>query len=113
MAKFSTFSKAVCNVQFFDGDDAVNLTLVIGDKTDKRLADTASALEKADNAKTIADKVARCKAAVAGLIGEDNLKRILAKCEEPDSFDIQRIYFFILGEYKAAKTKNLLGSPVR
>jgi hypothetical protein len=110
MTKFFTFADRFVPVQFFDGDEAVKVTMKISDETDKRLIKASEAFVAADKNTDMDKRREAYRAALEGILGAEKSEAILSHADEPDCFAIYSVYQHLLREYGAAKTKNLSGS---
>ena len=110
MAKFFTFADRFVPVQFFDGEDAVKITMKISDETDKRILDADAAFIAADKHTDMAKRRDAYRAALEGFLGREKVDAILSRTDEQDSFAIYSVYKYLLNAYGAAKAKNLSGS---
>ena len=110
MAKFFTFADRFVPVQFFDGDDAVKITMKISDETDKRLIKAGTAFDAADKLRDIDKRREAYQEALEGFLGKDKTAEILGKTDEQDCFAIFSVFKYLLNAYGAAKQKNLSGS---
>lgn len=108
--KFFTFADRFVPVQFFDGEDAVKITMKISDETDKRLIKAGEALNAADTLKDVDKRRTAYRKALEGFLGEEKAKEILSKADEADCFAIYSVFKHLLNTYGAAKVKNLSGS---
>ena len=112
MTKFFTFADRFVPVQFFDGDDAVKLTLRISDDTDKRLLQASAAFVAADKNQEMDKRRVAYLAALEDFIGEEKTKAILSRTDEPDCFAIYSVFRYLIDAYGAQKTKNLSASAL-
>lgn len=110
MTKFFTFADRFVPVQFFDGADAVNLTLKISDETDKRIMKASEAFVAADKHTDMSKRRDAYRAALEGFIGKEKTDAILCHADEQDSFAVYSVYKYLIDAYGAAKTKNLSAS---
>ena len=110
MSKFFTFADRFVPVQFFDGEDAVKITMKISDETDKRILKASEAFVAADKNTDMAKRRDAYRAALESFLGAEKADAILSHADEPDCFAIYSVWQHLLREYGAAKTKNLSGS---
>ena len=99
MGKYFTFVDRFLPIEFFE-KDPVKITLQIGDTTDQKLAEMG---RKIDASATFEDS----KAALAEIVGADNLEAILARTENPDQLALLEITYYVLQAYREGKAKNL------
>lgn len=109
MSKFFTFADRACRIQFFE-DDPVVLTLCIGDETDKHIMKSAAMIEDADKLKSVEERFAKYRAALAELITEEKVDAILSRAETADSMAVLEIWQFVLNCLREHKVKNLTAS---
>jgi hypothetical protein len=110
MGNFFTFSDRAVRMQFFDGDEAVVITVIISDKTDAKILKSGEMFIAADKEKDMGKRLEQYRAALVYLIGEDKYESILAKADEADCYAVYSVYQHILHAYGAQKTKNLSAS---
>lgn len=108
--KFFTFADRFVPVQFFDGEDAVKITMKISDETDKRLIKAGEAFDAADKLRDVDKRREAYLEALEGFLGKEKAEEILSKADEPDGFAIFSVFKHLLNTYGAAKVKNLSGS---
>ena len=99
MGKYFTFVDRFLPIEFFEKDQ-VKVTLQIGDTTDQKLVEMG---RKIDASTTFEDS----KAALAEIVGADNLEAILARTETPDRFALLEITNYLIQSYREGKAKNL------
>lgn len=99
MGKYFTFVDRFLPIEFFE-QDPVKITLQIGDTTDQKLVEMG---RKIDASATFEDS----KAALAEIVGADNLEAILARTENPDQLALLEITYYVLQAYREGKAKNL------
>lgn len=99
MGKYFTFVDRFLPIEFFE-QDPVKITLQIGDTTDQKLVEMG---RKIDASTTFEDG----KAALAEVIGAENLDAILARAENPDQLALLEITYYVLQAYREGKAKNL------
>ena len=109
MGKCFAFANRACRIQFFE-DDPVVLTLLICDETDKRIMKSASMIEDADKLKSVEERLAKYRAALAELITEEKVDAILSRAETADSMAVLEIWQFVLNCLREHKVKNLTAS---
>lgn len=109
MAKFFTFADRACRIQFFE-EEPVVLTLFVGDETDKRIIKSASMIEDADKLKSVDERFAKYREALAELITAEKADAILARAETADSMTVLEIWQYVLHCLREHKTKNLIAS---
>lgn len=78
MGKCFAFANRACRIQFFE-DDPVELTLFVGDETDKRIMKSAAMIEDADKLKSVEERFAKYRAALAELVTEEKVDTSLCK----------------------------------
>ena len=109
MGKCFAFANRACRIQFFE-DDPVILTLFVGDDTDKRIMQSAAMIEDADKLKSVEERCAKYRAALAELITEEKVDAILSRAETADSMAVLEIWQYVLNCLREHKVKNLTAS---
>lgn len=104
---YFVFMDRVVPVEFFE-EEPVQLTLLISDKTDKKISDCAQRFLKADE-KPVEKRLQLYETALADFIGEEKADAILTRTEARDCFAVYEVFCYILNTYKDAKTKKLAG----
>ena len=109
MSKFFTFADRACRIQFFE-DAPVVLTLFVGDETDKRIVKSAAMIDEADKLKSVEERCAKYREALAELISGEKADAILARAETADSMAVLEIWQFVVNCLREHKVKNLTAS---
>lgn len=109
MSKFFTFADRACRIQFFEADPVV-LTLFVGDEMDKRIVKSAAMIEDADKLKSVEERCAKYREALAELISGEKADAILARAKTADSMAVLEIWQFVLNCLREHKVKNLTAS---
>lgn len=99
MGKYFTFVDRFIPVEFFE-DDPIKVTIQISDATDMLILDMSKKLDATKD-------VEAGKAALAEVLGAENVDAILARTEAPDKFALVQIAHYVIQAYKDGKTKNL------
>ena len=99
MGKYFTFVDRTISVEFF-AENPVTIPIQIGDETDRKLAEMGKHID--------ADATFEgSKAALAEVIGAENVDSILARTENPDRFAVLEVVHYLLQAYQEGKAKNL------
>lgn len=99
MATPFTFVDRDVEIIFFE-QDPVTITMTVSDETDKKLAEYAGAVKKDRS-------YASCKKAMEGLIGKENLAKILKRAPVEDGYALLQVERHIGETYAEAQAKNL------
>ncbi len=102
MSKYFTFVDRDITIEFFE-KDPVRIVLLIGDDADKKLLEMGRKLDAATSFE-------EGKAALADLIGTENVEAIVSRAKIADTYALVQVANYIIQEYRDGKGKNLLAA---
>lgn len=102
MAKYFTFVDRLLTIQFFE-EDPVTITLTICDQMAQKID---AGWKKVDGATT----PEKSREILVAWIGEENAEKLLARCDDVDTYTIRQLLFYIKQEYIEGQRKNLLAA---
>ena len=102
MAKYFTFVDRILPIQFYEADP-VTITLTICDQMAQKIDAGMKKLSATADA-------AQCRDILVAWIGEDNADKLLARCEDVDTYTISQLLLYIKQEYIEGQRKNLLAA---
>lgn len=100
--KYFTFVDRILPIQFFE-EEPITVTLTISDQMAQKID---AGMKKLN---TTAD-AAQCRDILVAWIGEENADKLLARCEDVDTYTISQLLAYIRQEYIEGQRKNLLAA---
>lgn len=100
--KYFTFVDRFLPIEFFD-EDPVVITMTISDQMAQKIDAGVKKLSTA----TTTDQ---CRDILVAWIGEENTEKLLARCDDVDTYTISQLLLYIKQEYVEGQRKNLLAA---